>query len=74
MMFADMIIEFVYLIMRILYNIVKYISIGTIKLVKWVYRRIKVHRTKKKLRNYKVLDIIKMDGKYVLKLKGGPKI
>jgi hypothetical protein len=69
MMFADMLIEFVYLIMRILYNIVKYSAIGIIKLTKWIYRRIKVHRT-----NYKVLDIIKMDGKYVLKLKGGPKI
>lgn len=70
MMIADMIIEFTYLIMRILYNIVKYTMIGIISLVKYIIRQVKKNRIKKDLRKGKFELIKDSDGKLLLWIGG----
>lgn len=68
MMIADMIIEFTYFLLRIIYNIVKYTTMAVIRLVKYIIKQYRIRKRNKKL---KVLDIIKDEnGKYILKMGG----
>jgi len=70
MMFADMVIEFTYFTMRILYNIVKYFSIAIIKLVKYIIRQVKKNRIKKNLKKGKWELIKDSEGKLLLYIGG----
>jgi hypothetical protein len=69
-MFADMLIEFVYLCLRIMYNIVKYSALVIIKLVKYIKRQLRKRKVKKQL-NVKCMDIVKKDGRFVIEFRGG---
>jgi hypothetical protein len=69
MMFADMLIEFVYLCLRIVYNVVKYSVIGIIKLVKYLKRQHIRRRYKKQVRKGN-FTISRKNGKYVLTIGG----
>lgn len=70
-MFADMLIEFIYLCLRILYNVVKYSAICIIKLVKYIKRQLRKRKVKKTF-NLSDLEIIKDEnGKYIVEFKGG---
>lgn len=70
MMFADMLIEFVYLIMRILYNIVKYTTIALIRLVKCIKRQYVRRRYKKQVQKGNFNIEKDKNGKYVLWIGG----
>jgi hypothetical protein len=70
MMIADMIIEFTYLIMRIIYNIVKYFSIAVISLVKYLYRRHVSRSYKKQIKKGNFTISKDSNGKYLLTIGG----
>ena len=70
MMIADIIIEFTYLIMRILYNIVKYIGICVIWLVKYIIRKLKKRKIKKNLEKGNFNISKDKNGKYLLTIGG----
>ena len=70
MMIADMIIEFTYFILRILYNIVKYLTIAVISLVKYLIRQHKKRSYRKQVKKGNFTISKDSSGKYLLTIGG----
>jgi len=70
MMIADMIIEFTYFILRILYNIVKYLTIGIISVVKYLIRQHKKRSYRKQVKKGNFTISKDKNGKYLLTIGG----
>jgi hypothetical protein len=70
MMIADIIIEFTYFILRILYNIVKYLTIAVISLVKYLYRQHVKRSYRKQVKKGNFTISKDKNGKYLLTIGG----
>ena len=70
MMIADIIIEFTYFILRILYNIVKYLTIAVISLVKYLIRQHKKRSYRKQVKKGNFTISKDSSGKYLLTIGG----
>ena len=70
MMIADMIIEFTYFCLRIIYNIVKYFSISIISLVKYLYRQHVKRSYRKQVKKGNFSISKDKNGKYLLTIGG----
>jgi hypothetical protein len=70
MMFADMVIEFTYFCLRIIYNIVKYFSIAVISFTKYLIRQHVKRQYRKQVKKGNFTISKDKNGKYLLTIGG----